>query len=67
MTKLITQHQLATLNQAELHQLYRILHQRLACSAPGTAERRNCLASLENIGNAMYGHYQQHVTPGPGL
>lgn len=49
MIKLITRHELAELNLPELHQLYQILQKALAQTSPGTPERRNCLASLENL------------------
>lgn len=65
LMKLITHYELATLTPAELHQLHRHLSQSLAGTAPGSAERRNCLASLENIRQAVSA--RRHFTPGPGL
>lgn len=47
--KLITRFELATRSKSELHALYREVFGALARSAPGSAERRNALASLENI------------------
>jgi len=47
--KLITIFELASRNEAELHSLYRAVFNELAKSKPDTPERRNALASLENI------------------
>lgn len=63
--KLITQHELASLTQAELHQLQRHLSLMLARTAPHSTERRTCLASLENVRRA-YNARRQYI-PGPGL
>lgn len=47
--KLITRFELATRTTDELHALIRVLFNELANSAPESAERRNALASLENV------------------
>ena len=47
--KLITRFELASKSTSELHALYRETFNALVRSGPGTAERRNALASLENI------------------
>ena len=47
--ELLTRFQLATRSTTELHALYREIFNALVTSAPGTAERRIALASLENI------------------
>ena len=67
MTDLITQHELATLSDAELHMLYQVLQQQLAQSAPGSGVRRNCLASLENLRREYNQRRARHYQPGLGL
>ena len=47
--KLITRFELASRSKPELHALYREVFNALVRSTPGSAPRRNCLASLENI------------------
>lgn len=47
--KLVTRFELATRSTRELHALIRVLFNELAKSAPDSAERRNALASLENV------------------
>lgn len=47
--KLITRFALASRSKSELHALYREVFNALVPSARGSAERRNVLASLENI------------------
>ncbi|MFQ5715863.1 MAG: hypothetical protein ACE5GQ_02050 [Nitrospinales bacterium] len=64
MIKLITRHELAKLNLAQLHQLYQILQKALAQTSPGTPERRNCLASLENIQREMNQRRTRQWKPG---
>jgi len=51
--KLITRFELASKSTSELHVLYREVFNALVCSERETAERRNCLASLENIQNEL--------------
>ena len=46
---LITRFELASLGTSELRALYRGVFDDLVRSEPGSAERRNALASLENI------------------
>ena len=47
--KLITRFDLASRSKPELHALHREVSNALARSAPGSADRCNALASLENI------------------
>ena len=47
--KLYTRFELAARTTRELHVLIRILFNELARSAPESAQRRNALASLENV------------------
>ncbi len=47
--KLITTFELASRNEAELYSMLRATFNELAKSKPDTPERRNALASLENI------------------
>lgn len=47
--KLITRFELAALSESELRGLMREAFNALAQSEPDSAERRNALASLENI------------------
>ena len=51
--KLITHFELATRSDNELRVLYRDIFNALVRSAPGSNERRICLASLENIRAAL--------------
>jgi hypothetical protein len=51
--KLITRFELASKSTRELHVLYREVFNALVRSERETAERRNCLASLENIQNEL--------------
>lgn len=51
--KLITRFELASKSTRELHVLYREVFNALVLSERETAERRNCLASLENIQNEI--------------
>jgi hypothetical protein len=59
MMKLITRFELATRATPELHALIRDLFNQLARSAPESAERRNGLASLENV-QAELAHRSAH-------
>jgi hypothetical protein len=47
--KLITKFELASRSIAELEALYRVTFNALVSSAPESAERRNALASLDNV------------------
>ena len=47
--KLITRFEAAALSTSDLRALYRAVFNALARSNPGSAKRRNCLASLETI------------------
>lgn len=51
--KLVTRFELAKLNKNELHALLRYAFNELAKSNPETHQRRNALASIENIRNEL--------------
>jgi hypothetical protein len=50
--KTIINHELAGRNESELSVLFHIVSRHLALTAPCSPERRNALASLENISRA---------------
>ncbi len=60
MTKLITTNELARLNDLELHGLYRKIFNELVQSDPDTAQRRNSLASLENLLREINQRHSNH-------
>ncbi len=47
--RLVTRFELASRSLSELLALHREIFNALAATAPGSAERRNCLASLETL------------------
>ena len=51
--KLLTIFELATRSEKELHVIYREVFNELAKSEEGSADRRNAIASLENIERAL--------------
>lgn len=51
--RLVTRFEMAAKNESELHGLLRNAFNELARSEPDTHERRNALASLENIQNEI--------------
>jgi hypothetical protein len=51
--RLITANELATMNETQLRVLFRQVSEYLNRSAAGSAERRNALATLENITRAL--------------
>ncbi|WP_340150679.1 hypothetical protein [uncultured Sneathiella sp.] len=53
MTRIITMYELQNLTHSELNVLQRKTRDELTRSVPGSAERRNALASLENITRAV--------------
>ena len=53
MIALITMHELNGLTTQELGELYQLFSMLLVETEPGTADRRNILATLENIQRAM--------------
>ena len=53
MSRIITASELQNRSLADLQALYRAVQQELSASATGSADRRNALASLENIGRAI--------------
>lgn len=53
MSRLITAAELATKSVPELQSIYRTTFNDLARSEIGSIERRNALANLENISNAL--------------
>ena len=65
--KLITQYDLASKNESELRGLYRIAFNALVQSIPESPERRNALASLENISREINHRYsdQWKMSAGP--
>ena len=50
--KLISSHELHRRSESELSALFRTVSEGLARTSRGSPERRNALASLENIGRA---------------
>ena len=64
MFRLITAAELQHRSLEDLHGLYRLVHADLVRSAPESAERRNALASLENISRAIR---TQHAPRPPGI
>ncbi len=66
MCRLITAFELQTRSTDELSALFRKVPQQLARSEPGTAERRNAVASLENINRALTARYAKRFMP-PGV
>ena len=64
MTHLITNHELGRLSLAELQGFYRKVFNQLAQSQPGSPERRNALASLENIQRELNRRYARQWNPG---
>lgn len=67
MTKLITTNELARLTDLELHGLYRAIFNELVLSDPDTAQRRNSLASLENLRREMNQRCSNYCKPGAGV
>lgn len=61
--------ELQTYSLEKLHALYRVVQQELLESAPGSQERINALANLENITYAINiaRVYHHRPKPGPGL
>ncbi len=55
--KLITRFALASCSTSELHTLYRDTLSALVQSVPESAQRRNALASLENISRELNQRY----------
>ena len=55
--KLITRFELAAKSKTELHSLYRDVFNALVKSKPNTHQRRNALASLENIERELYSRH----------
>lgn len=53
MSTVLTIATLQSRSDSELQTLFRMVQQNLACSAPETPDRRNALATLENITTVM--------------
>lgn len=53
MSTVLTTATLQTRSDLELQALNRRVHYDLACSTPGSAERRDALVSLENISRVL--------------
>ena len=51
--KLVTKFELAAKNENELHAMLRVVFNELAKSEPESHQRRNALASIENIQNEI--------------
>lgn len=66
MSRLITRFELAALGDAELHALYRDLFNALARSNRETPERRNALASLENLESEITARRYRRRQPSAG-
>lgn len=62
MNRIVTPHELRARTKGELSALFRQLSQELASTKPGSYERRNALASLENIQRAQV---QRRSVPKP--
>ena len=67
MSRIITDAELRPRNLAELQVLHRKLQSELTATAPGTAARRNLLASLETVERAMGQRRLRPTFPKPGL
>lgn len=63
MIRLFTMIELERLTNNQLEELRFALHHLLALSEPDTAERRNILASLENIDRVCNRRIVKHVPP----
>jgi hypothetical protein len=66
MRKIITPSELGHQSESGLSALFRQVAQELAGTKPGSSERRNALASLENIQRAMNTRRTQRPKP-PGV
>ena len=67
MSQLITRFELAALGDAELHARYRDLFNAMARSDRDTPERRNALASLENLESEINARRSRRRQPSAGL
>ncbi len=67
MTTLITTNELGRLSLKQLQGLYRKVFQELIQSKPGSPERRNALASLENIQRELNLRFASQWNPKVGL
>ena len=65
MSRIVTAAELQYRSPSELHALYRKAQQELAASAPGSAERRNALATIENVTRAL--NRRQAIPRPPGF
>lgn len=61
--KLITKFELAAKSENELHGLLRMVFNELAKSEPNTYQRRNALASIENIQNTITEKHSRSLSP----
>ena len=62
--RLITDSELARRSDAELAVLFQKVAEALAATKPGTQERRNVVASLQNIGRERARRHRQPRPPG---
>ena len=63
MSKVITVFELQRLPQNELAAMQRKMQDALTCSAEGSTERRNALASLENINRVLNARRALNLRP----
>lgn len=62
MSKVFTMAALQSRSESELRTIFRKAHDDLARSAPGSAERRNALATIENVTRVLN---QRRAMPRP--
>ena len=65
MCRIITASELQNKTDIELSALFRKVSQQVTKSEPGTPERRNALASLENIQRVINTRYISHYSYKP--
>lgn len=63
MSRLILAQELKTHSIAELFTLLAAVNRQLACTAPGTHERRNAIASHENVQREINRRLTRHLQP----
>lgn len=64
MSKLFTMAALGSRSDCELRAIFKAAHDDLARSAPGSAERRNALATIENVTRVRNQRRMQPRPPG---
>ena len=63
MDRLIMAQELKTHSIAELFTLLASINQQLACTEPGTHQRRNAIASYENVQREVIRRLARHLQP----